>query len=298
MSSKHLTHRDVAAACDDMIETLQRNYPDSGRQPIAVYPVPRGGVPIAYILIAKRAPIVLVDNPLKADCFVDDLIDSGRTRHSYAERFPDKPFFAAFDKQASGNDQWLVFPWEGTEERSVDDAVVRLLQFMGEDPERGGLLETPSRVAKAWRFWTSGYGKKPEDVLKCFEDGADRVDEMVVVRDIPFYSHCEHHLAPFFGTATVAYVPNGKIVGLSKLSRLVDIYARRLQVQERLTNQVADALADVLGARGAGVIVRARHMCMESRGVCQQGHSTVTSALRGALLDTEPRAEFLSLAKG
>lgn len=173
-----------------------------------------------------------------------------------------------------------------------------LLNVIGEDPERGGLVETPARVVKAWQAWTSGYGKDPRDVLKVFEDGAENYDEMVVVRDIPFYSHCEHHLAPFFGTACIAYIPDGYVVGLSKLSRVLDIYARRLQVQERLTNQVADAINDHLAPKGVGVVIKARHLCMESRGICQQGHHTVTSALRGAVKDQpETRAEFLSLVK-
>ena len=129
-------------------------------------------------------------------------------------------------------------------DKSGDDIAVRLLQFIGENPERGGLLETPKRFIKAWRQHSSGYGVDPKDVLKTFEDGAESYDEMVLVRDIPVYSHCEHHLAPFFGVAHVAYIPNGSIVGLSKLSRLVDIFARRLQVQERLTNEIADAMKE------------------------------------------------------
>lgn len=181
----------------------------------------------------------------------------------------------------------------------IEDNIRRLLQFVGEDPKRGGLLETPHRVAKAWGHWTSGYKKDPASILKVFEDGADGCDEMVIVKDIPFYTHCEHHLAPFFGTATVAYIPDGKIVGLSKISRIVDLFARRLQVQERLTNQIADALNTHLQPKGVGVVIRARHLCMESRGICQQGHHTITSALRGALKDKpETRAEFMALADG
>jgi GTP cyclohydrolase I len=161
---------------------------------------------------------------------------------------------------------------------------------------REGLQETPDRVAKAWAFWLSGYDKDPADVLKVFEDGAKDYDEMVMVKDIPIYSKCEHHLADIFGTATIAYIPNGKVVGLSKLSRLADIFARRLQVQERLTVQIADALWSNLSPKGCGVIIRARHMCMESRGLCQQGHHTITSALRGVMKQGDPRAEFLKLA--
>lgn len=161
---------------------------------------------------------------------------------------------------------------------------------------REGLKETPDRVAKAWAFWLSGYDRDPVDVLKVFEDGAEGYDEMVMVKDIPVYSKCEHHLADIFGTATIAYIPNGKVVGLSKLSRLTDIFARRLQVQERLTCQIADALQEHLEPKGCGVILKCRHLCMESRGLCQQGHHTVTSALRGVLKEGEPRSEFLRLA--
>jgi GTP cyclohydrolase I len=166
-----------------------------------------------------------------------------------------------------------------------------------ENGVRGGLQETPARFAKAWEFYTSGYNKDPAEILKSFEDGAKDYEEMVIVKDIPFYSHCEHHLAPIFGNATVAYIPDGRIVGLSKLSRLVDIFARRLQVQERMTVQIADALNHNLEPKGCGVVVKARHMCMEARGICQQGHLTVTSAFRGILYhDFNARAEFYRLA--
>lgn len=160
---------------------------------------------------------------------------------------------------------------------------------------REGLVETPARVVKAWGKWTSGYGVDIGALLKVFKDGAEGYDEMVVVKDIPIYSKCEHHLADIFGTATIAYIPDGKVVGLSKLSRLADAFARRLQVQERLTVQIADALMEHLEPKGVGVVIRARHMCMESRGISQQGHHTVTTALRGAIKeDARARAEFLS----
>jgi GTP cyclohydrolase I len=163
---------------------------------------------------------------------------------------------------------------------------------------REGLQETPERVAKAFEHWFSGYDKNPADILKTFEDGSDNYDEMVVVKDIPVYSKCEHHMADIFGTATVAYIPDKRIVGLSKLSRLVDMYARRLQVQERLTTQVADALQEHLKPLGVGVQLRCRHMCMESRGICQQGHITITNALRGYFMDyREVRQEFMALAE-
>jgi len=171
-----------------------------------------------------------------------------------------------------------------------------LLAYIGEDPDREGLLETPARFLKAWAEYTRGYRERPEDILKSFEDGAERVDEMVIVRDIPVYSLCEHHLAPFFGRAHVGYVPDKRILGLSKISRLVEIFGRRLQVQERLTNQIADALDENLQPLGVAVVIECRHMCMESRGVRHTGTSTVTSALRGSIkANADTRREFLSL---
>ncbi len=160
---------------------------------------------------------------------------------------------------------------------------------------REGLIETPDRVAKAMGKWFEGYSAPSDaEILKVFEDGAKNYDEMVVVKDIPIYSKCEHHMADIFGTATIAYIPNGKIVGLSKLSRIANKYARRLQVQERLTNQIADPLFTVLNAKGVGVVIKARHFCMESRGICQQGHHTITTALRGSIKeDPQIRAEFM-----
>ena len=174
----------------------------------------------------------------------------------------------------------------------------RFLRSIGEDPDRPGLQETPARVVKAWKHWTSGYDQDPASVLKAFEDGAEQYNELIVVRNIPVYSHCEHHLAPFFGKATVGYMPNGKIVGLSKLTRLVECFSKRLQVQERLTIQVANALMENLGAKAVGVVIRCRHLCMESRGIKTSGEETVTSAMLGELQpNLAMRTEFLDLAR-
>jgi len=180
----------------------------------------------------------------------------------------------------------------------IEEATQILLRAVEPDCDREGLTETPERVSKAWAFWTQGYGMRAADILKSFEDGASDYDQMVSVVNIPIYSKCEHHLADIIGSATIAYIPNGKIVGLSKLSRLADMYARRLQVQERMTVQIADALVEHLQPLGVGVLIKARHMCMESRGICQQGHHTVTTALRGVIKDEpQTRAEFLRLAQ-
>ena len=174
--------------------------------------------------------------------------------------------------------------------------VASMLALIGEKPAREGLRETPKRVCKAWKFWTQGYQQDVAEVFKSFEDGGESYDEMVWETGIPFYSHCEHHLAPFFGTVLIAYVPNGKVVGLSKLSRLVDIFARRLQVQERLTVNIADAMMEHLQPKGVGVRLMARHMCMESRGINRQGIETGTTAVRGCFRDdAKTRSEFMSL---
>jgi GTP cyclohydrolase I len=174
----------------------------------------------------------------------------------------------------------------------------RLLASLGEDPDRPGLHETPTRVARAWKQWTSGYAENPADILKVFEDGAEKYNELIVVRGIPVYSHCEHHLAPFFGSATIGYVPDGRIVGLSKLTRLVNCFARRLQVQERLTSQIADTLMTELKPKAVGVMIRCRHMCMESRGIHTPGEETITSSMLGELLtNLGMRTELLALGR-
>ena len=174
----------------------------------------------------------------------------------------------------------------------------RFLSSLGENPDRPGLVETPSRVVKAWKHWTSGYAQNSAACLKVFEDGAEEYNELIVVRGIPVYSHCEHHMAPFFGSATIGYVPNGKIVGLSKLTRLVDCFSKRLQVQERLTIQIANALMTHLQPQAVGVVIRCRHTCMESRGIRTQGEETVTSAMLGELQPNQAlRAEFFALAR-
>ena len=178
----------------------------------------------------------------------------------------------------------------------IERAVREILLAIGEDPERDGLRETPARVARAYAEQFAGLRQQPEDVLTTVFD-ADH-DEMVLVRDIELYSTCEHHLTPFFGFAHVGYIPNekGQITGLSKLARLVDVYARRPQVQERMTSQIADALMRVLEPRGALVVIEAEHLCMSMRGVRKPGAKTVTSAVRGSIRDNaSTRAEAMSL---
>ena len=184
------------------------------------------------------------------------------------------------------------------DEPRIAAAVREILAAIGEDPDGDGLLDTPERVARAWGELVGGYGRDAEELLGTTFDIAH--DEMVLVKDIEVVSLCEHHLLPFTGVAHVAYIPSadGRVTGLSKLARLVELYARRLQVQERLTTQIADALVEHLGARGVMVVVEAEHTCMTMRGVRKPGSSTVTSAVRGQLRDAATRAEAMSLILG
>jgi GTP cyclohydrolase I len=182
------------------------------------------------------------------------------------------------------------------ENKEFEELVRRELELIGEDPKREGLLKTPLRVANSLKFLTQGYDSSAEDVVGkgIFKE---EHDNMIMVRDIELYSLCEHHMLPFFGKAHVAYIPNGKIVGLSKIPRIVDVYARRLQVQERLTEQIAEGLCRVLNPSGVGVVIEAYHLCMMMRGVQKQNSKTITSALRGAFReDPKTRDEFLRLA--
>jgi GTP cyclohydrolase I len=177
------------------------------------------------------------------------------------------------------------------------DLVRRLLEVIGEDPAREGLQKTPERVVGAYRFLTEGYGQTPEDVVKdaIFHE---KVDEMVMIQGIDVYSLCEHHLLPFFGHCHVAYIPDGKVIGLSKVPRIVEVYSRRLQLQERLTNQIADAIQRILNPRGVAVVIDAVHLCMAMRGVEKQNASTKTSALLGEFHEeAQTRAEFFSLLR-
>ncbi|EAK0827018.1 GTP cyclohydrolase I FolE [Campylobacter fetus] len=176
-----------------------------------------------------------------------------------------------------------------------EKCVKTMLEILGENPDREGLLNTPKRVAKAYEFITSGYWQDPKDVLNdAMFDSSN--NEMVLLKDIEFYSICEHHLLPIIGRAHVAYIPDGKVVGLSKIPRMVNIYTRRLQIQEQMTEQIAQALQDAISPKGVGVVIEARHMCIEMRGVEKINSTTTTSALRGMFIkNAETRKEFFDL---
>lgn len=303
MEKTYLTHLEVADRARNIAELIVM----TDIHNIKLYGIPRGGVAPTYLVCSAleqvfHRQVYIVDKPEDANVFIDDIIDTGATKERYYNKYPGAYFYAlVVPALEAGEKTWYVFPWELKEDggdESATDIPIRLLEYIGENPDRGGLQETPKRFLKAWDVWSSGYGVEPKEILKVFKDGAEKCDELVLVRDIPVYSHCEHHLAPFFGVAHVAYIPNGSIVGLSKLSRLVDVFARRLQVQERLTNEIADALTEALAPLGVAVVVECRHLCMESRGIQRQGSATITSAMRGAFKEKpETRAEFFGLVK-
>ncbi len=207
-----------------------------------------------------------------------------------------RPAQAVLPHMMDDDDERIGLPGEAAAE--FETIVRRQLELLGEDADRDGLLRTPLRVTKSLAWLTRGYAMSVDDVVG---DGvfAEDHDNMVMVRDIELYSLCEHHLLPFFGRAHVAYIPAGRIVGLSKLPRIVDMFARRLQVQERLTSEIADAVCEVLNPRGVGVVIEAYHLCMMMRGVEKQNSKTITSALTGVFRDdARTREEFLRLAHG
>ena len=175
----------------------------------------------------------------------------------------------------------------------MEDKIKDILFKIGDDPRREGLLETPTRVVKSWKELYSGYDQDPSDVFKTFEN--EGFDNMVICKDIEFYSMCEHHMLPFFFFSPVAYIPNNKIIGLSKLARLTNVFSRRLQNQERLTDQIAKTLVEKLDAKGAGVVMEGKHFCMMSRGVQKQNSSMITSSLYGVFREQSVRQEFLTL---
>ena len=179
---------------------------------------------------------------------------------------------------------------------TTEEMYQEILRRIGEDPNRDGLLRTPGRVEKTMAYLTKGYQEDPLQLLRAALFDVD-YDEMVIVKDVEMFSLCEHHMLPFFGKVHVAYIPKGKVVGLSKIARLVEVFSRRLQVQERMTRQIADAIQDAISPQGVGVVIEARHLCMMMRGIEKQNSSTVTSAMIGCFREKETRAEFLSLVR-
>lgn len=288
----HLTYADLL----DRARRLVGPLPHGTR----AYGIPRGGVHALHLALAARPDLTPVEDPARAAVLLDDIIDSGATAARYRQRYGVRTL-ALVDKQGADRDwlgRWVTFPWEraGGEAAGPEENVRRLLEYVGEDPSREGLRETPARVLKAYREMFSGYKTDVAGLFKVFEDGA--CDELVLLRDVSFTSVCEHHLLPFTGRAHVAYVPDGRVIGLSKLARIVDAYARRAQVQERLTVQVTKALDEHLRPKGSACVVQAHHACMSCRGVGKPGSTMVTSSLTGVFRENPAaRSEFLSLLR-
>ena len=276
---------------DRIIDDIGSKAPIQGAR---IYGVPRGGAIVAGLLRTKfpsfkygMQGVQVVTSPEAADVIVDDIIDSGRTQSAFA-KYTDKPFIALVTKNGS---EWVEFPWERPGNGDGEETVLRLLQFLGLDATTPGLRDTPARVIRMYQELLT---QLPVTFTTFPSDG---YDEMIVESNIEFFSLCEHHMVPFFGTADVGYIPDQKIVGLSKLARVVEYYARGLQVQERLTQQIADRLEKELQPKGVGVVIRARHLCQEMRGIKKRDIMTTTSSLKGLMFnDHKARQEFLSLA--
>ena len=270
--------------------------------PIRLWGIPSGGAIVASLICAyAHEQIVQVENPEDATAIVDDIYDSGETLQPWisvlpcyvlVNKGPECPAVLVPASYTDSKEEFVQLPWENSVQRG-ERLVTRMLQMIGEDPSREGLIETPARVVRSWNELYGGYKVDPVKLLKTFEAPSD---EMVVVRNILFASACEHHLLPFHGSVDVGYLPNKRIVGLSKIPRLVDAFAKRLQVQERMTSEIANTLNHALQPHGVGVVVRGYHLCSSIRGVGKPGTEMVTQSLLGLFRD-EPdvRSEFLQL---
>jgi len=302
MTKVNVTHDECVALAADMMRRIAEAVDGTF---VNVYGVPVGGACAAHFVHNQYATVdrpnaesvtvwfTLSATPAEADVVLTDFIGTTTAAQALQQEHG-KRVFALIENDRNTNGDEYVFPWSVKADHS--NVMRAVIEATGDDAMREGLAETPARLASAFDEWFSGYGVVAADVLKTFTDGAEATDEMVVLTDVPVYSHCEHHVAPIFGVAHVAYIPNGKIVGLSKIKRLVDVFAKRLQVQERLTSDIATALKTELGAHGVAVMLQCRHLCMESRGIHARGIVTTTSSLHGTFKDErECRAEFMSI---
>lgn len=250
------------------------------------YGIARGGQVIAGL--TGNA----VDTPEEADVIIDDLYDSGTTYKKWKKLYPTKTFVFLYDKRKEFKNTWVEFPWEESGNKEVEENVIRLLEYFGEDCNREGLKETPKRYVNFLKEFLN-----PPD-WNCTTFNSEGYDEMIVQSNISFHSLCEHHLAPFFGEGFIAYIPNKRIVGLSKLARTLETFSRRLQNQERITSQVAEFLEEELQPLGVAVVLKAKHLCMEMRGVKKHNTFTTTSKMTGVFkTDLNARQEFLKLIK-
>lgn len=292
-----------------LVRQLAEKVKKSRKKYSNIYGIPKNGLIVAYLLSSKLGiPVVSrKDLNFNTTLVVDDLVDSGKTISKFSacdclvliskKNKKNLPKHVKYVGRFTPSTKWIDWYWENYQ-RDPEDNVVRILEHLGEDPNRDGLKETPDRVVRSHKELFGGYKLKPEDVLKTtFSSG---YDEMILLRDIPLYSTCEHHMLPFIGVCHIAYIPgiSGKVVGISKLARLMEVYARRLQIQEQLTMQIGSTLVKYLKPKGVAVIIKATHLCIASRGVEKSGSSMVTSFTWGNFRKSvATREEFLRLIK-
>lgn len=268
-----------------------------------IYGIPKGGIAFA-VKLSERLSIPLIElkdidkviNPL----IVDDVVDSGATRKKFAKydfasihikNNTPKDLYPTYYMRMEND--WIKYWWE-KEDSPIEDNLIRILQYIGEDPNREGLLETPQRIIRAYDHIFSGYKQNAKKLIKTFSES--NYDEMVLLKDVELYSMCEHHILPFFGKAHVAYIPDKRVIGISKLARLVDMFSKRLQIQERLCDQITECLMNELHPLGAACVIEAQHLCMKMRGIEKQNSVMVTSSLKGVFKDKqETRQEFMRL---
>ena len=300
----YMTWEEVFQRLHRMIDSLNLTHTTR----VSVYGIPRGGSIVAGLFKSCYRQISIYEQGLPAAStgvlrlIVDDIVDSGDTMERIME--PEINWGAVcrslvdkLDPEEPLQEKWVVFPWEESAEIDISTNVTRIIEFLGEDPHREGLQETPARVVKSWKKLYGGYAQKPEDVVKVFHEPAS--DEMVLLKDIEFYSTCEHHMLPFFGKAHIAYIPkDGKVIGISKLARLLEVFSRRLQIQERLCQQVTASIMELLEPLGAACVLDAQHFCMTSRGVEKQNSIMTTSSLTGVFRDSgRVRGEFMGMIR-
>lgn len=273
------------------------------RKSVSVYGIPVGGWFVARETVKNLS--FLERNPMISQTLImDDIVDSGKTIKPYVKQgFATASLFLKDGASVKPDvwleevprDCWVLFPWEA--EREIEDSVQRIIEFIGENPSREGLVDTPKRVIKAWEEFCIGYSQDPKEVLheNALFTEHNEYDQIIVLKDIEFFSNCEHHMLPFYGKVDIGYLPSKKVAGVSKLIRMVNVFSRRLQIQERLTQEIADAIQDVLKPRGVGVVIEAVHLCMMGRGVKQGNAKMLTSAMRGSFLEEHNKDEFMRL---
>jgi len=299
-----------AAEFEEDVYILAKKIKESKIKVKGIYGIPMGGVPVA-VALSGELNLPLVDDPYKKKdiLVVDDLIDSGKTLSRYTGIF----HTAVLHKKAGCSDlksskkifisklipnEWIEYFWERNK-APAEDSVIRMLQYIGEDSTRNGLLETPERVVKSWGELYAGYDQDPKTVFKVFDE-PEKFGGLVYLRNIEFQSMCEHHMLPFLGEALIAYIPDGPVIGVSKMARLLDIFARRLQIQERIGEQVTEALMNHLHPIGAACLIEAKHLCMVCRGVKKQNSIMGYNSLKGVFLESSSagiaaRSELMAL---